>query len=83
MSASAQAVVNLKCDEKMVLAGMLEARYTSEQEGELRTVAVVVEKPGQATVAIIGCDVLWVPRDLADAALARLSGRQASRLLRC
>jgi hypothetical protein len=66
------AAVNLRCDEKMVLAGMLGPRYTSEQEGELRAVAVVVEKPGQAKLAIVGCDVLWVPRTLADAAVAEI-----------
>src|SRR5262249_1099359 len=43
--------VNLRCDESMVLAGFLEAHYTKEQEGELRSVAVVVEKPGADKVA--------------------------------
>ncbi|MDP2898708.1 MAG: hypothetical protein Q8Q12_19395 [bacterium] len=66
------AAVNLRCDEKMVLAGMLGPRYTNEQEGELRAVAVVIEKPGQAKLAIVGCDVLWVPRSLADAAVAEI-----------
>jgi len=66
------AAVNLRCDEKMVLAGMLGPRYTNEQEGELRAVAVVIEKPGQAKLAIVGCDVLWFPRSLADAAVAEI-----------
>lgn len=66
------AAVNLRCDEKMVLAGMLGPRYTNEQEGELRAMAVVIEKPGQAKLAIVGCDVLWVPRSLADAAVAEI-----------
>lgn len=66
------AAVNLRCDEKMVLAGMLGPRYADEQEGELRAVAVVVEKPGQTKLAIVGCDVLWVPRSLADAAVAEI-----------
>src|SRR5262245_9819869 len=66
------AAVNLSCDEKMVLAGFLEARYTKEQEGELRAVAVVIEKPGGNKVAIIACDVLWIPRDLADAAVTEI-----------
>jgi hypothetical protein len=56
----------------MPLAGGLEARFTSEQEGELRSVAVVIEKASQAKVAIVACDVLWVPRDLADAAVAEI-----------
>jgi len=66
------AVVSLRCDEKMVLAGMLEPRYTNEEEGDLRAVAVVIEKPREAKLAIVGCDVLWVPRSLADGAVAEI-----------
>jgi putative membrane-bound dehydrogenase-like protein len=66
------AAVNLKCDRSMVLAGMIEARYTDEQEGELRAVAVVVEKPRVNKIAIVACDVLWIPRHLVDAALAEI-----------
>lgn len=66
------AAVNLRSDEKMVLAGMLGPRYATEQEGELRAVAVVIEKPGQAKLAIVGCDVLWIPRSLADAAVSEI-----------
>lgn len=64
--------VNLRCDRSMVLAGFLEGRYTNDQEGELRAVAVVVEKPGQAKLAIVACDVLWIPRSLADQAVAEI-----------
>ncbi len=64
--------VNLKCDASMVLAGMIEARYTNEQEGELRAVAVVIEKPGVNKIAIVACDVLWIPRPQVDAALAEI-----------
>jgi hypothetical protein len=66
------AAVNLQSEDNMPLAGGLEARYTTEQEGELRSVAIVVEKPGQAKVAIVACDVLWVPRDLADRAVSEI-----------
>ena len=66
------AAVNLRCDDKMVLAGFLEPRYSSEQEGELRAVAVVIEKPGQAKLAIVACDVLWVPRGLADSPVTEI-----------
>ena len=66
------AAVNLKCDPSMVLAGMIEARYTKEQEGELRAVAVVVEKRRVNKIAIVACDVLWIPRPLIDAALAEI-----------
>jgi putative membrane-bound dehydrogenase-like protein len=64
--------VNLKCDPSMVLAGMIEARYTDQQEGQLRAVAVVIEKPGSGKIAIVACDVLWIPRPLVDAALAKI-----------
>jgi putative membrane-bound dehydrogenase-like protein len=64
--------VNLRSDEKMVLAGYIQARYTTEQEGELSAVAVVVEKPGGAKIALVSCDVLWVPRSLADPAARRI-----------
>jgi outer membrane protein assembly factor BamB len=63
----------------MVLAGSIEARYTKEQEGELRAVAVVVEKPGGSKVAIVACDVLWIPRDLADAAVAEIEKKAGIR----
>ena len=64
--------VNLHSDGTMVIAGGIEPHYAAEQEGELRAVAVVVERPGQAKLAIVACDVLWVPRDLADAAVAEI-----------
>ncbi|HEX4071970.1 MAG TPA: hypothetical protein VHX68_12390, partial [Planctomycetaceae bacterium] len=69
--------VNLKCDSSMVLAGMIEPRYTNEQEGELRAVAVVIEKPAAGhepsnKLAIVACDVLWIPRPQVDAALAEI-----------
>src|SRR5215471_9828804 len=64
------AAVNFQCDDKMELAGFLESRYTTEQEGELRAVAVVIELAGHDTVAIVACDVLFLPRDLVDPALA-------------
>jgi putative membrane-bound dehydrogenase-like protein len=69
--------VNLKCDPSMVLAGMIEPRYTKDQEGELRAVAVVIEKPARdriptSKIAIVACDVLWIPRPQVDAALAEI-----------
>jgi putative heme-binding domain-containing protein len=66
------AAVNLKATNNMPLAGSLEARYTKEQEGELRAVATVIEKPGGGKVAIVACDVLWVTRAIVDAALAEI-----------
>ena len=67
--------VNLHSDGTMVIAGGIEPHYAAEQEGELRAVAVVVERPGQAKLAIVACDVLWIPRDLADAAVAEIEQR--------
>lgn len=64
--------VNLQSDKTMVIAGGIDPHYAAEQEGELRAVAVVVERPGQAKLAIVACDVLFVPRDLADAAVAEI-----------
>ncbi|HET6326360.1 MAG TPA: PVC-type heme-binding CxxCH protein [Planctomycetaceae bacterium] len=66
------AAVNLKCDPSMVIAGSIEPRFTSEQEGRLRAVAVVIEKPGATKIAIVACDVLWVPKSLVDEALAEI-----------
>jgi hypothetical protein len=66
------AATNLKADGTMVLGGMLSARYSDEQEGELRAVAVVVQNPGTSTVAIVGCDVLWIPRWIVEAATAEI-----------
>lgn len=78
------AAVNLQSDETMPLAGYLENRFTKEQEGELRAVAVVIEKPGAGKVAIVACDVLWVTRAIVDAAVAeieRTTGIPASHVL--
>ena len=66
------AAVNLKADARMVLAGMLEARYADTQEGELRAISVVCEKPGDSKIAIVTCDVLWIPRDIIDRALVEI-----------
>jgi neutral ceramidase len=66
------AAVNLKAENDMPLAGGIEARYTTEQEGELRAVATVIEKPGAGKIAIVACDVLWVTKKLVDEALAEI-----------
>jgi hypothetical protein len=78
------AAVNLKADPDMPLAGYIEARYTNEQEGELRAVATVIEKPGGGKVAIVACDVLWITRRIVDAALTEIektTGIPASHVL--
>lgn len=67
------AAVNLPCDDDMPLAGYLLSRFTREQEGELRAVAVVAGKPGSSErVAIVACDVLWVPASITEPAVAEI-----------
>src|SRR4029077_4577582 len=66
------AAVNLQADDSMVIAGGIGPGKVSGQEGELRAVAVVLEKPGAGKVAIVACDVLFVTRDFVDPALARI-----------
>lgn len=63
------AAVNLVADDSMVIAGGIGPRTVQGQEGELRVVAVVVEKPGAGKVGIVACDVLFTPRDIVDSAL--------------
>ena len=69
----AAAAVNLQADGTMVLGGSIQARYSDQQEGELRAVAVVVEKPGETKLAIVACDVLWIPRYLVDEAVEEIN----------
>jgi len=64
--------VNLEANGQMVLAGYIQSRYSENQEGELRVTAVLFEKPGISKVAIVSCDVLWVPRHIVDAALVEI-----------
>jgi hypothetical protein len=66
------AAVGIQADDAMVIGGGIGPGKASGQEGQLRAVAVVVEKPGGAKVGIVACDVLFVTRDFVDAALARI-----------
>ena len=67
--------VNFQADGKMVLAGMIESRYSENQEGELRSIAVVCEKPGINKIAIVACDVLWLPRSIVDETLKEIEAK--------
>ncbi|MBN2291935.1 MAG: hypothetical protein JXM70_05885, partial [Pirellulales bacterium] len=60
------AAAELAADDSMVIAGGILARHVKGQEGKLRAVAVVLEKPGRAILAIVACDVLMMNRDLLD-----------------
>ena len=70
------AAINLKADDSMVIGGSILPRYARGQEGELRAVAVVIERPGGGgTLAIVACDVLFVTRDFVDPAVAEIARR--------
>ncbi len=66
------AAVNIEGDDSMVIAGGIGPGKATGQEGQLRAVAVVLEKPGAAKAAIVACDVLFVTRDFVDAALRQI-----------
>ena len=76
--------VKLVADDSMVIAGSILPKYAKGQEGELRIVATVLEKPNQAKLAIVAGDVLFVTRDFVDAALVEIektTGIPASHVL--
>lgn len=60
------AAVAIEADDHMVIAGGILPGKANGQEGELRATAIVLEKPGNTRLAIVACDVLFVPRDLMD-----------------
>ncbi len=53
-------------EDTMVIGGGIMPAFVSGQEGKLRAVALVIEKPGSPPVAIVACDVLMMNRDLLD-----------------
>jgi hypothetical protein len=60
------ASVELEADDDMVIGGSIMPFKVKGQDGKLRAIAVVVEKPGAGKVAIVACDVLMLNRDLLD-----------------
>jgi hypothetical protein len=58
--------VELVADDAMVIGGGIGPGAAKGQEGQLRAVAIVVEKPGAGKAAIITCDCLMMNRDLLD-----------------
>jgi neutral ceramidase len=58
--------IELDADDSMVIGGSILPYTVTGQDGKLRAVAVVVEKPGGGKVAVIACDVLMLTRDLLD-----------------
>jgi hypothetical protein len=78
------AAAELEADDSMVIAGGIHPRYVKGQEGKLRAVAVVIEKPAVAKVAIVACDVLMMTRDQLDPVadeIARTCGIPASHVM--
>src|SRR5688572_4537389 len=62
------AAVELQADDGMVIGGGILPGKATGQDGKLRATAVVIEKPGGGTVAVVACDVLMMNRDLLDPA---------------
>ncbi len=64
------AAAEIEADDSMSIGGGILPYRVRGQEGKLRAVAVVLEKPGSAgksaKLAIVACDVLFVTRDLID-----------------
>jgi neutral ceramidase len=60
------AVTELVADDDMVIGGSILPYKVKGQEGKLRAVATVIEKPGAGKVCIVACDVLMLNRDLLD-----------------
>jgi hypothetical protein len=66
------AAVNLEADDSMVIAGGIGPGKATGQEGQLRAVAVVLDRQASGKIALVACDVLFVTRDFVDAALAQI-----------
>ncbi|MBP3956360.1 hypothetical protein J8F10_13830 [Gemmata sp. G18] len=60
------ATVELEADDGMVIGGGILPYKVKGQEGKLRAVATVIEKPGAGKVCVVACDVLMLNRDLLD-----------------
>ena len=66
------AAINIAGDNSMDMAGGIGPWRAQGQEGELRATALVIGKKGAPPVALVGCDVLFVTRDMIDEALASI-----------
>jgi hypothetical protein len=67
------AAVELEADDDMVIGGSILPYKVKGQEGKLRAVATVIERPGSGKVAIVACDVLMLNRDLLDPAAEEIA----------
>ncbi|NUM54852.1 MAG: DUF1080 domain-containing protein [Candidatus Hydrogenedentes bacterium] len=66
------AAANLIGDNDMVMAGGIGPWKPNGQEGQLRATALVVSKEPYGALAFVGCDVLFVTREVVDSALAEI-----------
>jgi neutral ceramidase len=71
LRAGAAAVV-LEADDSMVTSGGIGPGRAKGQEGDLRAVAVVLQKEPFGRFAIVACDVLFVTREQIDFAAAEI-----------
>lgn len=60
------AAAELKADDDMVIGGSILPYKVTGQEGQLRAVATVIERPGAGKVCVVACDALMLNRDLLD-----------------
>ena len=58
------AAAEIEADDSMVIGRGILPRYASEQEGELRASAVILE--GEEKLCLVSCDVLMLQRDILD-----------------
>lgn len=65
------AAAELEADDSMVIAGGIHAGKATGQEGKLRCVAVVFEKP-PTKLAMVACDVLMLTRATLDPVVAEI-----------
>jgi len=66
------AAVELQADDSMPIAGGIHPGRVRGQEGKLRAVAIVLDKPGSAPLAIVSCDVLMLTRTQLDPVVAQI-----------
>jgi hypothetical protein len=66
------AAVDIEADDSMAIGGGIHPGKAAGQEGKLRAVAVVLEKPPQGRLALVACDVLMLTRDLLDPAVEEI-----------
>lgn len=66
------AVVNLRADDSMVIAGGIHPGKAGGQEGELRAVAVVLSRGPKEKLVIVTCDILMITRQELDPAMEEI-----------